>query len=417
MKTLFLLPPSVPFYFNEGHRLLSWEVAQYMRKHTDSEVKCLDAGVLNFTYKDLLLELSNKYDLVCIQVEFDNINSLNNTIGIIKNVCRKTKVLLFGRVTVLYTKQFLQLNPDAILFSGDPESGIVGYYNSLKSNEEKATPGICTLRNGEYIFGENGEFIDQKDLEFPKIEEIPLKDYDRMYSNSKLKFSGIAGKRELTIPIGRGCPNNCSFCHIPKYQGLRDRRHSIESIIDYIKEIKNKIPFDYLSFYCPTFVLKKEWNMAFSKALIDQKMNIKWKACTELYFLDKELLETFKKSGCLRISIGLEVLTKKENLLNKHKTNQEEKLLEISKICKDLDIELNCFVIIGLPGSSIADLKYTFEILNTNNISYRQTLYSDFNNTDIDIFKNEYKLNRMYLSEDDFTDSEIEELYDLYLRK
>ncbi len=76
---------------------------------------------------------------------------------------------------------------------------------------------------------------------------------------------------------------------------------------------------------------------------------------------DPSLLERMKKSGCTSISIGVEsgeqkVLTK---IINKNLSLETVK--NVARLCKQLDIQLSAYYVIGFPGETMDDIHATLE--------------------------------------------------------
>ena len=86
--------------------------------------------------------------------------------------------------------------------------------------------------------------------------------------------------RELVVPVARGCPVGCSFCEVPTVFGKRERRLSITSTLTYIRKSFAAAPFDYVSFYAPTFTLDHAWVRALCGEL--RAAPVPWKCCTTI---------------------------------------------------------------------------------------------------------------------------------------
>jgi len=114
--------------------------------------------------------------------------------------------------------------------------------------------------------------------------------------------------RELSVTVARGCPLGCAFCIIHNYQGRKERRQSVESVLACINQARASYPFDYVSMFAPTFTLQRDWVLDFCAVLERHPQHYRWKACTTLQDLDEELIRRMGSAGCLRLSVGLETL-------------------------------------------------------------------------------------------------------------
>jgi radical SAM superfamily enzyme YgiQ (UPF0313 family) len=84
-------------------------------------------------------------------------------------------------------------------------------------------------------------------------------------------------------------------------------------------------------------------------------------------------------SGCLRISVGLETLDPgAKELLPKPKRIRDERLEALAHWCAEANIELNCFVILGMPGQTPEGVKHTFDYTKALGVKVRPTAYSPY---------------------------------------
>jgi anaerobic magnesium-protoporphyrin IX monomethyl ester cyclase len=163
--------------------------------------------------------------------------------------------------------------------------------------------------DGEYSCSAPGVFLSPEAWKLPDVTEIPYDAYDKLYRDDLNKFCGIPDRRELVVPVARGCPIGCSFCEIPAQQGLHERRLPVQLVIDYIGQASIFRRFDYVSFYAPTFTLRRDWVERLCSQLSSLHRRLRWKCVTTLWHLDEDLIRHMAESGCIRISVGLETLS------------------------------------------------------------------------------------------------------------
>ena len=207
---------------------------------------------------------------------------------------------------------------------------------------------------------------------------MPYLEYERMYRNDLNKYCGIPNCLELVVPVARGCPIGCAFCDVPVMQGLRERRVSVRATLAYIKQALAKKPFDYVSFYAPTFTLRRSWVLELCDA-IQPGPQFLWKCVTTLAHLDAELLEAMAAAGCVRVSVGLETLDAEAGAgLPLLKRDIEGAFEEVAVICRRVGIELNCFVILGLPGDTLRGSQNTIRRVLDAGARVRPTVYTPY---------------------------------------
>ena len=366
-KILICTVPIVPVYFNAGHRLVLETVSEYLRNNGCNHVDKRDFSDLRTTWKDIILLLiAQKYDYVFVMNDFDMICGLNRLIEHVREFLSEAKICTFGRLSTYCPDFFNKYNLDYIVTEGDYELGTLKF--------------IIKDMNIETI-GNKKIFLASEELLLPNVENIDYSIGLNLYSNDNRKFCGFPNEKELVVPVARGCPINCYFCEIQKREGKTERRISVDRVIDYIESNYEKHNFEYVSMYAPTFTLDREWVVNFCNGLIEKRIQIKWKNTTTMECLDNELIRLMSKSGCKRISLGVESFENSAliNLPNAKKDSWK-KFNEVYSWCVEVGIELNCFVIIGLPGTSVDGIiKLFLELEKLQGVRIRPSFYCDYN--------------------------------------
>lgn len=420
MKILVVWPPHVPSYFNAGHHLPLFMVGGYLRRELHEEVTCVDAGALNFTWKDLANRLvDTAFDVVAVMNEFGNADGVATLARYVRHLRPDAKLVTFGRLSYEVPELFRRLDLDAIVSRGDYEAGVAAYVRSLRDGAPASPVAGTSVRtsDGGWLEPADGIFLDASEWALPDIREIPYEAYDRMYLDDSKKFCGIPERRELVVPVARGCPVGCDFCEVPRQQEARERRRSVEAVVGYIEESFAAAPFEYASMYAPTFTLSRSWVLRLAGALIARGSRYPYKCVTTIFHLDRELIATMAKSGCVRISIGLETLDPpSKRSLPKLKRAPEERLFELARDCSDHGVELNCFVILGLPGQSVSGARYTIEQVRAAGARVRPTIYTPYDRLDADMSAKEIdSFDRTLFAEGAAAPNDMASYYDLAL--
>ncbi|WP_043734352.1 B12-binding domain-containing radical SAM protein [Nocardia asiatica] len=380
MKILVLWPPQVPSYFNAGHHLTVFNVANHLRDtFPDATVRAVDAGALNVTWKELGDLLVERPDLVAIANDFDAVDALKRTIHYARELAPEAKIVTFGRLAAVLPEFFQQFDVDAIVGAGDPECGVEDIARSIDQPDHH--PRSVWLRTEQGWRGPETAIpllpIDR--LPLPDVREIPHAAYERLYADDSARFCGIPGRRELVVPVARGCPVGCAFCDIPGREGKTERRHPVDKVVAYIAQSAERMPFEYVSMYAPTFTLRKPWVREFCTAYDASGIGLPWKCTTTLHHLDDALIRQMGASGCVRISVGLETLEEAGQAeLPRAKHIAEERFHAAAESCRSAGVELNCFVILGLPGTSPTGVRHTIERVLAERGRVRPTIYTDF---------------------------------------
>lgn len=405
MKILTIIPPHIPSYFNAGHHLPVFQVATYLRRNMPSDnVQALDCAVLNTNWKNVCeLLVNGDFDVIAAMNDFDGIDTFERFVHYCRKLSPRSKVITFGRMSKQNPKVFRRLGFDAVHYDGDYESGVLDYALGLRTG--RVPGGFLALQDGEYRDTGPGRRLEGGEWVFPDVDEIPYEQYDRMYMDDFNKFCGIPKRRELVVPAARGCSVGCSYCDVPSMQGTRERRATVDYTLDYIQDAFDRHPFEYVTFYAPTFTLNKKWVSEMCAKMTERGMRVPWKCATTVSFLNESMIRAMSEAHCFRISVGVETIEADVAATNlpKVKTDAFDKLEEISRLCRSYGIELNCFIIMGLPGDSVAGLQRTIEYIHGNDARIRPTIYTpyheitdDMSLADVALFNRQLFANRNY---------------------
>jgi anaerobic magnesium-protoporphyrin IX monomethyl ester cyclase len=400
-KVLVIWPPHIPSYFNAGHHLPLFQVAAYLRaKMPGAQVDALDCGALNFSWKELGDQLyQGGYGVIAIMNEFDALDGFPRLLTYVRELCPGARIVTFGRLSNHLPALFERYDVDAIVHTGDYEPGVHGCLNWFDGGP---VPAGAVVRTGDgwQRSEEHGVFLDPDDWVLPDVREIPYGAYEAMYRRDENKFCGIPQRRELVVPAARGCPIGCYFCEVPGLSGRRDRRLSVPQVVSYIEDSFKLQSFEYVAFYAPTFTIDRKWIVELCAALVERGSPYPWKCATTVRHLDQDLLARMADSGCIRVSVGLETLAESSQAsLPGAKRIREAEFLRLADWCRDVGIELNCFVIAGLPGETPEAVRRTVEVVRKQGARVRPTAYNPLHDMRAEMTEVElYKFNRQLLS-------------------
>lgn len=374
---LVVRAPQVLSYFNAGHHVALYQVADHLRR-LGRTVDVLDASLGRTTWRDVAELLhGGAHSDIAILNDLDGIDGLERFIHYARSLAPDAWIVTFGRLSSLVPALFERFDLDAVVASGDFEAGVAA---ATAARATDPAPGIRVRREGAWM-GERhgGALLDPEDWGVPNVGEIPYELYDELYAPAGRAFSGLAGRRELVAPVARGCPIGCSFCEVPTAFGRRERRLTVAAVINYIENAVATLPFDYVSFYAPTFTLDRTWVLELCSRFREQTAALPWKCCTTLHHLDPELIATMGAAGCVRISVGVETLDVDAHPgLPRLKRKTDEDLEEVAAACTAAGIELNCFVVVGLPGTTPAGTRATIDLVRALGGRVRATVYTPY---------------------------------------
>ncbi|PCG84218.1 hypothetical protein CIB93_20605 [Streptomyces sp. WZ.A104] len=382
MKVLVCWPPHVPSYFNAGHHLPVFSLAAYLRA-AGHEVDALDAGALNHTWKEFADTLyQGNYEAVVLVNDFDVVEGVRRAADYARALAPAAGLVTVGRLSHQNSGFFQSLDLDAVAVGGDYEPAVTEALEWMAEGrpEDPDLAGVAVRTAGGWVAPKRpGTRLPVEEWVLPDVREIPYTHYENLYSNDQNKFCGIPQRRELVVPVARGCPVGCDFCDVPAMQGLSERRMPVARVMDYIRRSFEEHPFEYVAFYAPTFTLRRPWIVELCEAMAAEPREYQWKCATTMHHLDEELIARMGRSGCVRISVGVETFQPEaETGLPRIKRDARRRFDDLVRWCHQAGVELNCFVIVGLPGTTPDGARHTIELINEAGARARPTLYTPY---------------------------------------
>ncbi len=379
MKILLIIPPYVPSYFNAGHHLPLFQVAAYLdRKYSGATVDVFDFGALNASWRDVCRVLQRKHDVIAAFNDFDGVDGFARFLSYVSEISPDAKTMTFGRASRECGGFFDQFGFDVIHTSGDYEPGVESFIDHCRDGRPLVG---CRARraDGSYAEALGAGWLPVEEWALPDVTKIPYAAYDALYKDDLNRFCGIPERRELVVPTARGCPVGCSFCDVPKQQGLKERRLSVDSVLAYIEEANRRVGFEYVSFYAPTFTLKRAWVEDLCGKITAHGPRFNWKCVTTMAHLGEDIIATMARAGCVRISVGVESFSPAAGAtLPKMKRESKEQLEHISAACAANGVELNCFLMFGLDGEPIEEAVAQMHALTDRGLRVRTTVYTPY---------------------------------------
>lgn len=171
-------------------------------------------------------------------------------------------------------------------------------------------------QGGDFSTVQGMAYIDENDcyVENPRrplikdINAIPYPAWDLFTMEHYVLYqypNAARSDRCMQMLSGRGCPFHCNFCYRMD-SGFRPR--STQSIIDEIKELKERFHVNYIAFDDELLMSSVARTKEIAQAIIDNKLNIKFWCEGRLNYAckDMDMLRLLKEAGCVFINYGIE---------------------------------------------------------------------------------------------------------------
>jgi radical SAM superfamily enzyme YgiQ (UPF0313 family) len=276
-----------------------------------------------------------------------------------------------------------QINPDILTVVGGPHVTTVpkGFLEEAKSVD------VAVAGEGEYIMPEIAAFFEGKKplneilgvafrqdgtvkVNSPRafinnLDDLPYPAYDLVDMEKYLNPQKIGYRsfrnRAISMVTSRGCPFNCCFCSVHLHMGREFRAHSADYVLNHIKYVVEKFDVKNIFFEDDNLTLDLARFEAICDGLIARKTKIGWETPNGVRAdcLTLNLLQKMKKSGCKSVFFGVE--SGDQQILDDVicKSLDLNRVVEVAKICKDIDLKTGAFYIIGFPGEKKENMQKT----------------------------------------------------------
>lgn len=253
----------------------------------DIQVKILDESVRP-------IDFYNPADLVGVSITMSAVRPRANQIA--REFHKKGIPVVYGGVDATFAPAE-ELEADYI-FKGEAEGGWQKFLEDLR-------------HDGAFRIYEAQPSPDLKDAPMPDRGELDPSDY--LYFN--------------TVQTARGCPRNCKFCSVTRFNGHQMRYRPIEKVV---KEIKALRPGEII-FTDDNIASNFDRAEELFRALIPLKR--RWFAQLDVTILKRpDLVALAAKSGCVIVFIGFESFNQESLKLAHKPINRIEKYPEIVKL-------------------------------------------------------------------------------------
>jgi magnesium-protoporphyrin IX monomethyl ester (oxidative) cyclase len=220
--------------------------------------------------------------------------------------------------------------------------------------------GIAYRKDGEVKINSSRPFVKNLDeLPYPAYDLVEM---ERYLNPKKIGYRSFRN-RAISMITSRGCPFNCCFCSVHLHMGKGFRANSANYVLNHIQYVVEKFNVKNIFFEDDNLTLDLARFEAICDGLIQKKIRVGWETPNGVRAdcLNMNLLQKMKKSGCQSVFFGVE--SGDQQILDNAicKSLDLNRVVEVAKICKEIDLKTGAFYIIGFPGEKKENMQKTVD--------------------------------------------------------
>lgn len=290
-----------------------------------------------------------KPDIVGISVLTVDVPSSLKVSEICKQYNSNMPVVWGGVHPTFLPEDVLQYSSVDFVVRGEGEKTFLGLCKNVekKITDFSEVKGISYKKDGHIIHNPQQPLIEDLDtIPFPATHLI-------LYPES------FDYKSMGSMIASRGCPWRCTFCSSRLFWEKKMRFRSPENVVSEIKEIKERYGVRYVMFWDDSFSASRKTILRFCKKMTEAKLNVLWRTATRADLVDDEILYWMKKSGCVKLEIGVETGSRRmQKIINKDVDNSV--IQQAFHNIKTNGIAAGAFFMLGFPEETLNDIEQTF---------------------------------------------------------
>ncbi len=286
-----------------------------------------------------------------------SVNFVSQSLGELKRINPDARLMLIGPHGTVRPDTFFGSKADFII-RGEPDETVPRLIERLHTGGEISDlPGVCFKTTTGWEVSESVEVADLNLLPLAAYERFPLAKY-RWPTLPNGVMKGVVAPLEAS----RGCPYQCIYCF---KVGFRDtlRMKTPDKIYEEAIFLRS-LGVSYVYLIDEVFGLNRSWGLEVARVL--GKAGLHWGCQTRANLLHKAIVHTWAESGCRHVQIGLES-TSNELLKRAQKGGRLDidKFRETVWTMADYEMQVDLFLIVGMPGDSPQNLREVAATLET----------------------------------------------------
>ncbi len=282
---------------------------------------------------------------------------------IVKEIDVDIPVILGGPHASVRPIQLLEEN-ECIDFAvmGEGEYTILDIMQQLEGKKSiNSVDGIAYRENDKVkVNPKRNYIINMDELPYPAYSLVNMEEYLNL-KKINYRRASRSSRKELPMITSRGCPYNCVFCAIHLHMGKIWRPHSVNYVIQHIKHVVDKYGVQHIHFEDDNLTMNPQRFESILDGLIEKRVKFTWDTPNGIRAdsLTPQLIKKMQRAGCESLTVSAESGDQQilDKVIDKHLSLQ--KVIEAAKMCKDNGLKLNCYLVVGLPGEKLSNVRNT----------------------------------------------------------
>lgn len=362
-------------------------LSAYLKKHAQVQVRLLDFNIVlnemdTFEYpnfKVMFRDIFTKQEWVDFQPTIIGISGLFtpvyynmlDIVDVLRPLYPDSCIIAGGAVPTCMFKEIYQATQsfDALCY-GEGEKPLLELVKARENNADIPTfldqhPSWITSKKVREGKNYQHDFIHD-------LDEIPFYDFNLLnlsgsgLSPSVNSFTDFNDRKNVFFMMtSRGCPHRCCFCASHSVHGWKMRYHSTERVLEDLTRLKHEFGADGIFFQDDHIMADKSRVLRILQDIQQLDLKVLFQNGLAIYALDRNVLEAIKEAGINHIVLSVESGSERVLKQIMHKPLDLKTVNRVTADCRDLKIDTDINIIIGLPGETKQDVEDTRAFLKT----------------------------------------------------
>lgn len=369
MKIFLVIPPNIhyiePYAYVEADKsnairpnLGLLYVAAAVKDIPGMDIRILDMN-MNGTSMDSLEDLIVKEspDMVGFSVLTFNLLNCLEVCKTVRKASPRAKICFGGWHPTLYPEETLDFDLVDYIVMGEGEVTFKELVDLYLENSDIPEEKLKDVKGLGYKTSDGTIVINQPRPVVRALDDLPLPAYDLVDAAKYSHLLACTGQ-VVNIMTSRGCPQGCVFCD------LRRTTYRYRTPGNILEEIRFWVNRGVREFFIQddNFTINRKRTIEFCNLLTDARLDITYKISSRVDYIDDELSEHLKRSGCYRIYFGVESGSQRVlDYLEKGIRVQDIK--NAFKSARKYGIDCCAYIMIGVPSETREDIDQTMSLI------------------------------------------------------